>query len=200
MDNFYHRFSELFQQLGLSRDQAEIRKFIDRHSPLALDIRLEDAPFWTPAQAALLKEKLLEDADWSEVIDQLSLALRRERHLRTNAEIRVICLCAAWCSVCRDFIETYRSAQEGDPNVVYELLDIEDDVERLGEVEVENFPCVLVGAQGEPVFFGAIAPNRASLERLIRKAPDMPPLPADYPDRNRLVALLAEGNIQFGKD
>lgn len=78
MDAFYHRFSELFQQLGLSRDPAEIRTFIERHAPLAPDIRLEDAVFWTPAQSALLREKLLDDADWSEVVDQLSLALRRK--------------------------------------------------------------------------------------------------------------------------
>lgn len=79
MDAFYHRFSELFQQLGLSRDPAEIRAFIERHAPLAPDIRLEEAVFWTAAQAALLREKLLDDADWSEVVDQLSLALRREK-------------------------------------------------------------------------------------------------------------------------
>jgi hypothetical protein len=78
MDAFYHRFSELFQQLGLSRDPVEIRVFIERHSPLASNIRLEDAAFWTPAQATLLREKLLDDADWSEVVDQLSLALRRK--------------------------------------------------------------------------------------------------------------------------
>jgi Protein of unknown function (DUF2789) len=40
-------------------------------------VRLEDAPFWSPAQARLLREELAEDADWSEVIDRLSLALRR---------------------------------------------------------------------------------------------------------------------------
>lgn len=78
MDAFYHRFLDLFQQLGLSPDPADIRKFIEKHSPLASNIRLEDAAFWTPAQAALLKEKLMDDADWSEVVDQLSLALRRK--------------------------------------------------------------------------------------------------------------------------
>lgn len=76
MDAFYHRFSELFRQLGLPADPAEIRIFIERHSPLAEHIRVEDAAFWSPAQATLLKEELLDDADWSEVVDQLSLALR----------------------------------------------------------------------------------------------------------------------------
>lgn len=76
MENNFHRFSELFVQLGLPGDHAHIRDFIRTHSPLAEGVRLEDAPFWAPAQATLLREELLRDADWAEVVDQLSLALR----------------------------------------------------------------------------------------------------------------------------
>ena len=46
------------------------------HTPLADDVALADAPFWNAAQAAFLREELLEDADWAEVVDQLNLALR----------------------------------------------------------------------------------------------------------------------------
>jgi GMP synthase-like glutamine amidotransferase len=56
--------------------EADIRAFIEQHSPLSQAVRLEEAPFWTPAQAALLREQLLVDADWAEVIDQLNVALR----------------------------------------------------------------------------------------------------------------------------
>ena len=38
-------------------------------------VRLEDAPFWTSAQARLLRESLVMDADWAEVVDRLNLAL-----------------------------------------------------------------------------------------------------------------------------
>ncbi|MDQ3060882.1 MAG: DUF2789 domain-containing protein [Pseudomonadota bacterium] len=76
MDNSFHRFSELFAQLGLPADEQSIRQFIATHSPLAGDILLADAPFWTPAQASLLREEILEDADWAEVVDQLNAALR----------------------------------------------------------------------------------------------------------------------------
>lgn len=69
-------FSELFAQLGLPSDEAGIRAFIVGHSPLPEHTALADAPFWTPAQAALLREELAEDADWAEVVDQLNLALR----------------------------------------------------------------------------------------------------------------------------
>jgi hypothetical protein len=77
MDQPIHRFSELFSQLGLPADAPAIAQFIAAHAPLAADIDLPDAPFWTPAQSAFLREEKLEDADWAELVDQLSLALRQ---------------------------------------------------------------------------------------------------------------------------
>jgi len=76
MSPHFHRYCELFQQLGLPADVPSIAAFIQRHSPLHPATRLEDATFWTPAQAALLREQLVADADWAEVVDQLNLALR----------------------------------------------------------------------------------------------------------------------------
>jgi len=76
MEKSFHRFSELFAQLGLRMDEAGIRAFLATHSPLAPEVLLADAPFWTPAQAALLREEILEDADWAEVVDRLNAALR----------------------------------------------------------------------------------------------------------------------------
>lgn len=77
METSFHRFAELFAQLGLATDDAAIRSFIAEHAPLPGDIRLDEAPFWTPAQGRLLRESLTEDADWAEVVDHLDAALRR---------------------------------------------------------------------------------------------------------------------------
>ena len=41
-------------------------------------VRLPDASFWSPAQAAFLRDALAADSDWAEVVDALSAALRRE--------------------------------------------------------------------------------------------------------------------------
>jgi len=71
-----HHFAELFAQLGLPSDTAAIKAFITRHSPLPERIRLEEAPFWTPAQARLLAQERSEDADWAVLVDRLDLALR----------------------------------------------------------------------------------------------------------------------------
>ena len=79
MEKPVHLFTELFAQLGLPAELNAINHFIEVHTPLATDIRLSDAPFWTPAQAAFLREEILEDADWAEVIDQLNIALRDDQ-------------------------------------------------------------------------------------------------------------------------
>ncbi len=74
-----HSFSDLFAQLGLPSDEAGMQQFLKDHAPLAAEIALPAAPFWTPAQAAFLREECLKDADWAEVVDQLNTALRAPR-------------------------------------------------------------------------------------------------------------------------
>lgn len=76
MDFPNHGFPELFAQLGLPGDPAAIDGFIAAHAPLRRDLRLPEAPFWNPAQAAFLREELQEDADWAEIIDELDARLR----------------------------------------------------------------------------------------------------------------------------
>jgi hypothetical protein len=76
MEKSFHPFSDLFLQLGLTSDPNGIKAFIDRHAPLDEAIALADAPFWTTSQARLLREELLLDADWAEIVDQLNRDLR----------------------------------------------------------------------------------------------------------------------------
>ncbi len=76
MQDSFHGFAELFAQLGLPNDAASIQSFIAEHTPLKGAVRLDEAPFWSPAQARLLRESLVEDADWSAVVDRLNSALR----------------------------------------------------------------------------------------------------------------------------
>lgn len=77
MEAAIHRFSELFAQLGLPSSDAAISAFIAAHAPLSGDMRLDEAPFWTPAQASLLRELIAADADWAELADQLNAALHK---------------------------------------------------------------------------------------------------------------------------
>ncbi len=82
MDNSTHTFSELFAQLGLPADQEGISQFLITHAPLAGEIKLPDADFWSHAQATFLREALLQDSDWAELVDQLSEALRAPERSR----------------------------------------------------------------------------------------------------------------------
>lgn len=75
METTNHEFFELFEQLGLPSSEQEIRSFINQHRPLPGEVKITEAPFWTPQQARLLEELLLQDADWAEVVDSLNVAL-----------------------------------------------------------------------------------------------------------------------------
>lgn len=75
MEALIHSINNLFAQLGLPSDEASIGHFIKTHSPLPAGVALADAAFWTVAQASFLREELLNDADWAEVIDELNALL-----------------------------------------------------------------------------------------------------------------------------
>jgi len=75
MESSLHTLNNLFAQLGLPSDDVEIDNFINTHKHLDSSLSLSEAPFWTPSQAAFLREEILKDADWAEVIDQLNARL-----------------------------------------------------------------------------------------------------------------------------
>lgn len=68
--------SELFGQLGLPSELESIENFIDKYKGLPEKTHIEDAPFWTSAQASFIRGSLEEDAEWAELIDQLNNRLR----------------------------------------------------------------------------------------------------------------------------
>jgi thioredoxin-like negative regulator of GroEL len=104
----------------------------------------------------------------------------------------VACLCAAWCRTCdsyRDTLAAVRDAlrlahPEAAPRFVW--VDIEDESELVGDLDIEDFPTVLLARGDAVLFFGPLMPHAQTLDRLVRGAlahPDAlaPPaaLPAD---------------------
>ena len=71
-----HQFRDLFRQLGLPDDSPSIENFIATHRPVPDDVRLADAPFWSTGQSQFLREEILDDADWAELVDSLDASLR----------------------------------------------------------------------------------------------------------------------------
>lgn len=76
MEKNFHSMTSLFKQLGLPSEPVDIQRFIEENRPVSIEIHLYDAPFWSPTQAAFLRESILIDADWAVIIDRLNAALR----------------------------------------------------------------------------------------------------------------------------
>ena len=76
MESNVHSLTNLFAQLGLPSDAADIQNFIQSHRPLDAQVVLSDAPFWTATQAKFLRDQITNDADWAGVVDKLNTSLR----------------------------------------------------------------------------------------------------------------------------
>jgi thiol-disulfide isomerase/thioredoxin len=83
----------------------------------------------------------------------------------------VACLCAAWCVACREYGATFAAlaAQLG-ADADFAWIDIEDDADALGDLDIEDFPTLLIGDGGAARFFGSVTPQAQTAERLIRSA------------------------------
>lgn len=79
----------------------------------------------------------------------------------------VFCLCAAWCYVCDDFRAMLASLARAHGNAEFVWVDIEDDSELVGEVEVEDFPTLAVFRGDKPVFFGVTRASAPAISRLL---------------------------------
>lgn len=93
-----------------------------------------------------------------------------------SATVQVACLCADWCGTCRDYAQDYATLQASRPDIGFHWVDVEEQAELLGELDIENFPTLLIGVGGQPVFFGVLLPHIQTLERLLQEAPGRRPL------------------------
>lgn len=75
MDTSFHNMNSLFSQLGLPEDDNAIEAFVREHH-LESSVRIDQASFWSAMQSAFLKEAIQQDADWTEIVDQLDARLR----------------------------------------------------------------------------------------------------------------------------
>jgi hypothetical protein len=89
----------------------------------------------------------------------------------------VICLCAAWCGVCRDWRAPFEEAARALPQAHFAWVDVEDESDTMGDVDIETFPSVLIARGGEARFLGPIPPSAAGLLRLVAglQSQDRPP-------------------------
>ena len=89
--------------------------------------------------------------------------------MESNREFLVACLCAAWCDTCVAYRPGFVALAERFPRAEFRWVDIEDDAEAVEEIDVENFPTIIVRRGGETLFEGVMQPHHEHLQRLLEK-------------------------------
>jgi thioredoxin 1 len=104
----------------------------------------------------------------------------------------VACLCAAWCGVCREWQPLFSAQARAHPDMRFAWVDVEDEDEAMGEVDIETFPTLLVARGDEVLFLGPIPPSATQFARMLATLQAQPVRATGLPaDANALLARLA---------
>ena len=87
--------------------------------------------------------------------------------MQDSSRLIVVSLCAAWCETCGRFHESLQRIAQARPDVAFVWVDIEDDADVAGDVEVETFPTLAIYRGFETLHFGVSLPHEAAVARLI---------------------------------
>jgi thioredoxin 1 len=81
------------------------------------------------------------------------------------------CLCAAWCSACGEYRNTFDAlAREREGSARFIWVDIEDNEQALGSIDVVDFPTLLIAHGDNIVFFGPVTPYLQTARQLLLRA------------------------------
>ncbi|MCW7537133.1 thioredoxin family protein [Aquabacterium sp. A7-Y] len=114
-----------------------------------------------------------------------------------SAGLLAACLCAGWCRVCEAYQAIWEQAEAEWPDVAFRWVDIEDEAELLGDLDIEDFPSLLIVRDGEVRFFGPALPHADTLRRLLRSAADAPPVPVEAVVTRLACELVQEAQLGF---
>ncbi|MES2318356.1 MAG: thioredoxin family protein [Pseudomonadota bacterium] len=80
----------------------------------------------------------------------------------------VACLCAAWCGTCASYRAVFEEMAARHPDMHFVWIDIEDQADVVGDLDVDNFPTLLIQRHDVVAFFGTMLPDPALAERLLQ--------------------------------
>ena len=80
----------------------------------------------------------------------------------------VACLCAAWCGTCESYRATFDELAARHPDKFFIWIDIEDHADVVGDLDVENFPTLLIQHHELVAFFGTMLPDVGVAHRLVQ--------------------------------
>ena len=84
----------------------------------------------------------------------------------------VACLCAAWCDTCKNYRTTFDALRTKHPEKCFVWIDIEDQASLLDDLDIENFPSLLIQYQDKILFLGTMLPDVQLLDRLLQTISD----------------------------
>jgi len=84
-----------------------------------------------------------------------------------DAPLVAVLFCAAWCDTCTEFRAAYERIAAARPEAMFVWLDIEDDSDVCGDVDVENFPTLAIFRGERLLHFGVSLPQEGNVSRLI---------------------------------
>ncbi len=101
-----------------------------------------------------------------------ALILESDNHAEVGAVLAgggwtVACLCAAWCGTCASYRAAFDGLAARHPDKTFLWIDIEDQADVVGDLDVENFPTLLLQHGDTVAFFGTVVPDAQVAERLI---------------------------------
>ena len=108
-------------------------------------------------------------------------------------QLWVYCLCAQWCGTCREYQPLFERLAAEMPQARFVWVDVEEHDALLGEMDIENFPTLLLAdAQRRACFAGTVLPHADTLQRMCQAAlqGDFAPI-ANIDWQNVLSALPA---------
>lgn len=87
----------------------------------------------------------------------------------------VACLCAAWCGTCSTYRATFEEIAARHPDKQFVWIDIEDQADLVGDLDVENFPTLLLQRGDTVAFFGTMVPDGGVADRLVQAQAEQSP-------------------------
>lgn len=79
----------------------------------------------------------------------------------------VICLCAEWCGTCREYRGGFERLRIRFPDTRFVWLDIEEQADALGDLDIENFPTLLISRGDAILYYGVMLPYPEHLARIL---------------------------------
>lgn len=86
----------------------------------------------------------------------------------------VACLCAEWCGSCREYRAGFDALADANPQACFVWIDIETHADQLDDIDVENFPTILIEDAHATRFFGTVLPHPHIVARMLTDLASLP--------------------------